>query len=131
MSSEELEEKLQWEQPPQESPHVGMGMVLALAAGALLVFGFATLSIWVFTERWQSARNPRGASTPARLGQAEINLLNQLPFLLDTRAYRQQEEKVRRLHGYGWVDRERGLIHIPVEQAMELYLEREAAGEGR
>jgi hypothetical protein len=29
-----------------------------------------------------------------------------------------------RLHGYGWVDRGAGIIHIPIERAMELTVER-------
>lgn len=31
----------------------------------------------------------------------------------------------RRLESYGWVDRERGIIHIPIERAMELYTQRQ------
>ena len=35
-------------------------------------------------------------------------------------------EKVseRQLHSYGWVDRKGGLVHIPIEQAMQLLLDR-------
>lgn len=30
----------------------------------------------------------------------------------------------RRLHGYGWIDRDRGVVHIPIDRAMDLVLER-------
>ena len=32
-----------------------------------------------------------------------------------------------RLDSYGWSDRERGLVHIPLERAKELMLRREAS----
>jgi hypothetical protein len=33
----------------------------------------------------------------------------------------------RWLGSYGWVDRDAGVVHIPIERAMELYLERRGA----
>jgi hypothetical protein len=35
----------------------------------------------------------------------------------DLNRFRAEEEK--RLHGYYWTDREKGLVHIPIEQAMK------------
>jgi hypothetical protein len=35
----------------------------------------------------------------------------------DLRAFRAEEEK--RLNGYGWVDRGKGIVHIPIRQAMK------------
>jgi hypothetical protein len=37
-------------------------------------------------------------------------------------SFRAAEE--RRLHGYGWVDKEKGVVHIPIEEAMRLAIER-------
>jgi hypothetical protein len=36
-----------------------------------------------------------------------------------------------RLNSYGWVDRERRIVHIPIERAKQLYLSRQHAGRGR
>jgi hypothetical protein len=33
----------------------------------------------------------------------------------------------QRLHSYGWVDRQAGVVHIPIERAMELIVRRDAA----
>ncbi|HZS08777.1 MAG TPA: hypothetical protein VFD58_28335 [Blastocatellia bacterium] len=33
-------------------------------------------------------------------------------------------EEDNRLHGYGWVDEQRGVVHIPIEQAKKLLIER-------
>ncbi|HEY9857504.1 MAG TPA: hypothetical protein V6D05_17300 [Stenomitos sp.] len=37
---------------------------------------------------------------------------------------RQHAEEEQRLGSYGWVDRSRGVVHIPVQRAMDLLLER-------
>lgn len=37
-------------------------------------------------------------------------------------------ETRRRLNGFGWVDRDQGIGHIPIERAMELLVEREQRG---
>ena len=34
-------------------------------------------------------------------------------------------ELPERLHSYGWVDRERRIVHIPIERAKQLYLARQ------
>jgi hypothetical protein len=39
------------------------------------------------------------------------------------------EEQRRRLAGYGWVDRSRGTVSIPVDSAIELLLSRQGAGQ--
>ena len=36
--------------------------------------------------------------------------------------FRDREEE--RLHGYGWVDKPTGVVHIPIEEAMRLTIER-------
>lgn len=36
-----------------------------------------------------------------------------------------REREQRRLHEYGWIDREKGVVRLPIERAMELMVERE------
>jgi hypothetical protein len=40
----------------------------------------------------------------------------------DVQMYLQAQQ--RALHQYGWVDRQRGVVHIPIERAMEIVAER-------
>ena len=37
-----------------------------------------------------------------------------------------REEQKRRLQGYGWVQRERGTVHIPIDRAIDLYVSEHA-----
>lgn len=41
----------------------------------------------------------------------------------DLRAF--NRDKQRRLHSYGWVDKAHGIVHIPIERAMEMMTQRE------
>jgi hypothetical protein len=47
-------------------------------------------------------------------------------FGLETEAERQYRLADERLRRYGWVDRGRGLVHVPLDVAIELYLEERA-----
>ena len=96
-----------------------------LRFGALLVVTLAfawAVSLWVFAYFGKVVQlGP--APTPFEQGRA----LPPLPQLQvhpveDLRQYRADQEKS--LDTYGWVDRTRGTVHIPIQRAMDLLLER-------
>lgn len=116
--TEEEELKTEWEPPPEAPPHVNVNLVAALGAGALMVFAFAVLATWVVMRDEQVKINPGGGSVPARLGEADINLIKQAPFVLETRAYAQKEHEAQVLESYGWTAPDAGEIHVPIERAM-------------
>jgi hypothetical protein len=62
------------------------------------------------------------------MGEAEISDVNQRPFALEDEAPRLRAEQAARLESYGWVDRNAGIIHVPIERAMEQVLEVEGRG---
>jgi len=39
-----------------------------------------------------------------------------------------REREARMLESYGWIDRSRGAVHVPIERAMELVLQRGLPG---
>jgi hypothetical protein len=41
-----------------------------------------------------------------------------------TEYYQHYEAEQQRLHNYGWINKEAGVVHIPIEEAMRLTLER-------
>ena len=91
----------------------------ALAAAALVV----QLVVGV---QFAALRSERARENPPATGQAggppEPRL--QTTPAGDLAALRAEEDAI--LHGYGWEDRAAGVVHIPVERAMEL-VAREAA----
>ena len=103
-------------------------------ASALLKYGFwlvvttavVVVLLWrlyfVFVAR-EAARQPPPPVMKIDPEAMSVPLpnLQTLPNL-DLTAFRAREESV--LHSYGWVDKEAGLVRIPIEEAMRLLAER-------
>lgn len=90
-----------------ESADVKAGTILAVALALLLVLTavLALLSPW---RRQATVEPPSVASGPALLADPVARLAQE------------RAVKTERLNGYGWVDREGGIAHIPVGRAIDL-----------
>ena len=53
----------------------------------------------------------------------DVSQIEALTFARETAAERNMREQRTHLKSYGWVNRERGIVHVPVDVAMRLYLE--------
>jgi hypothetical protein len=95
--------------------------------------GLALLLVVVWAAMWWlmgyfRVTQPTGPpATP--FGQLEEKQLPPMPRLqvnpvLDLNAQREQQSNA--LKSYGWVDRDRGIVHIPIDRAIDLILERGA-----
>jgi hypothetical protein len=96
----------------------GLGLVVVAAVVHLLIFGLFT-----YFEGREARRVP--AEYPLAAGQADR--LPPEPRLQanpreDLRELRAKEDEL--LGSYGWVDKNAGVVRIPIEQAMKLTLER-------
>ena len=80
----------------------------ALAVAALLVLGPLTLHLFATGVPDDVARQPTIAPPPPRL---ETNP----PADLKTLRVREEQQ----LTSYGWVDRARGIVHVPIAEAMK------------
>jgi hypothetical protein len=65
---------------------------------------------------------------PALIGQPEIGIIDTTEFDMDDRLEKWKAAKQRRLNGYGWVDRGKSLIHIPIDKAIDQVVADSAAG---
>ncbi|HEX5745463.1 MAG TPA: hypothetical protein VFZ09_04410 [Archangium sp.] len=113
------ESKVEWETPPRDKDPVSGRFISAVIAGALIVFTFFVLGTWAQLQEREKHLDPAGPTTPQVLGKAEINIVNTGLFQLDTRAYEEKNQQLQRLQEYGWMDRDAGVVHIPIERAME------------
>ncbi|WPB77300.1 hypothetical protein KYC5002_51020 [Archangium violaceum] len=111
--------KVEWKTPERDQRSVSGWRVSGVLAGALIIFTFFVVAAWAQLQRREKNLNPTGPSRPQQLGKAEINIVNTGLFELDTRAEDEKAEQRKRLHGYGWVDRDAGVVHIPIERAIE------------
>jgi hypothetical protein len=103
-------------------------IAVASIGGAVVVLAMVGL-MWLlidFSALRQARESPPAnplASTFARREPPEPRL--QPHPLRDLQSLREWERSI--LGGYGWVDRESGVVRIPIERAKKLLAEREAA----
>jgi hypothetical protein len=93
----------------------GLGLSASLALIALLVYVFLRMLTAAHPSAagWSRNMNPRVAVPPPQLESDPSRDLAEI---------RTREEKV--LNSYGWVDRSKGVIRIPIERAIELTAQR-------
>ena len=121
--------------PTPDGVHGRLVVVVAIASAVVMACSVGVA--------WTIAQSPRGEERAGRWGapkadvQAiEMSLLPRLDAALDRRTApadatseprRNEREAERRLTSYGYNDRQRGTVHIPLARAKQLYLERERA----
>ena len=116
--------------PPPDRDELPTLKVVLFGFCALVLFGASVLVTFFLMEHWRTGPAPQHAPVPPMAGQSEINLLDQRVYPLVDPA-RQMASDRDRLHTYGWVDRQRGLIHVPVEQAMDALVSQEGKEGGQ
>jgi hypothetical protein len=100
-------------------------IALFAAGGAVVLLFAAALAFWMVqssTRRHAALQSPRRpAQTRERVAQPRL----QVRGFDELREMRKAEETI--LDSYGWVDREKGIVRIPVDRAMEILAEKEGA----
>jgi hypothetical protein len=110
--------------PEPEEDRLPYGRLLGISLMALAAFAVGGLwSAYILYRPTRELVPERHLPQPPELGRPEIGIVNQRLFVNDLRAEQERLEQTRRLHSYGWVDRKSGVIHIPIERAMELFVE--------
>jgi hypothetical protein len=94
---------------------LGLALVIALS-GVIVLAAFRYIDAWVTKDE-----GPAGAlAVPAGQLPPAPRLQTDEPG--DLAKYRAEEDQ--KLTTYGWVDRQNGVVHIPIERAKALLLER-------
>jgi hypothetical protein len=105
--------------PKAEADHFSLRLVVGVGMAALVISALAT---WVSHEisvgEVKMVRPSGEMALPSEVGKAEIGIVNQKLFEQQLGAQRKQAQQQQALSSYGWVDRNRGIIRIPIEQAM-------------
>jgi len=104
-----------------EEDRISTGTVVAVGVAALVLFTAASIVTSVFLRMKQGEHPP--LPIPAEVGQSKIGLVEQQLFELTTRGERQRAAQLERLRSYGWVDRQAGVVHLPIERAMDLVVQ--------
>ena len=114
---------------PHNDPHgshksedeIAYGKVILVGVVSLAIFAAST--VWaaiIFRNETKKVEEATGlVHRPPRVEQEEIGIVDQVPFSVDTRLHRWRAEHDAKLNGFGWVDRAKGIAHVPIERAME------------
>jgi hypothetical protein len=97
-------------------------MVIIVGVASLAIFA---LSIWWAGSIMHSVMGEtertvgRARPVPQTFHPNEIGIVDQVPFAHDERLHGWRAERKRELETYTWVDKEKGIVRMPVEAAME------------
>jgi len=110
-------------------PHGHDGASDEIAFGKVITIGVVSLAIFAASVIWASVilshetkKNEQATGAthrPVRVTEEEIGIVDQVPFSVDTRLHRWRAAHNAKLNGYGWVDQEKGIAHVPIERAMD------------
>jgi hypothetical protein len=116
---------------PPEEERLPFGKVAAVGLAAVVLFSGAV--VWtrhLLVEETRAAL-PQGEAPAPRVGQDEIGIVDQKMFELESRAEVLRRQKLQRRDSYGWVDRDAGVIHIPIQRAMDDTVQELSRGGGK
>lgn len=101
---------------------INYGKIILVAVVSLIIFALSTVWAAVILRK-ESGRvtqaGPGASVTPPEIGRTEIGIVDQIPFEVDHRLSIWRAERAAHLNGYGWVDRSKGIAHVPIERAMD------------
>lgn len=101
------------------SDEMNLKKIVAVGVVSLLVFAVGIISAYFLLQGQRAEIRKDGAEKPrAELGKAEIGIVDQVMFTIDNRLDVWRAEHKKRLESYGWIDKAKGVAHIPIEQAM-------------
>jgi hypothetical protein len=104
-----------------------LAVIAAIAIGCVIAQGIAT---WRTAEQRSNPRAPavRLRGVPPEVVPPEVNAMETLPFSVEAQGLASHRIAEAWLSGYGWIDRGRRIIHVPIDVAFDAYLARLAAG---
>jgi hypothetical protein len=105
----------------QEEDALPSGRVARIGLAGILVgaVGVVVAGVWMAMSVGPAALN-REQVAPPPSAPRQISEVEQTPILQARDGQDLREAQRRELEGLGWVDRDAGLAHIPIERAMDL-----------
>jgi hypothetical protein len=120
----------------QEHAHAdGMNLSKIIMVGVVALAVFAAGVIWayfIYTGAKAEINKNGAAKQGSEIGKTEIGIVDQVLFSDDHRLEDWKAAHRKHLDGVGWVDKAKGIVHIPIEQAMQKVVASppDIAGEG-
>ena len=105
----------------QNEDQIDFTKVIIVGVVSLVLFALCTIwAVKILDIETVRLRDEHGESrVPSQIGKDEIGIVDQVPFDIDHRLEKWRAERSAALNSYGWVNRKRGVAHIPIDKAME------------
>lgn len=103
----------------QEPDRIAWRTLAKIATIAALVIAAALVSSSAMLVAERGALRPHSERRPTHAPR-QIGMVNQAPIDSERYGLRLRERQRERLANFGWVDRDAGIAHIPIELAMDL-----------
>jgi hypothetical protein len=113
-------------QPPGdlEDKNLPYRKIVAVGLGSVVIFAVSIFWSTSLLRGAEKEMQPAGpAPLPPGVNQYEVGIVNQRMFSLDQRAAQKRLQQMNRLNTYGWLDRQAGVVHIPVDVAMDMLVQ--------
>ena len=107
--------------PAQESDTVPVREIAIVGAGVVVVTVLAVL-----VARGLAGDTPlsAGAIDRAPPPAPDVSHMERSLFAAESQGFADHARDDVHLSSYGWIDRERGIVHVPIDVAIEIYLAR-------
>lgn len=110
----------------EEQQKMNWKVIIGVGVGSVVIFAIATVWSTHILNSTKAEMQPAGPPPiPRQVNSYEIGIVNQRVFALDQRAAQKRLQQMERLESYGWVDRQAGMAHIPIDEAMKMYLQQQ------
>jgi hypothetical protein len=104
----------------QESEHIGPALTLSVTIWVLIIGGgLSVIAGLLLSARSHTLEHAPSATAPAR-PDAEVSHVHSDLFSLPGAGESLKARQLQGLENYGWVDRSRGIVRIPIDVAIEL-----------
>lgn len=109
----------------QQEDEIRAAPILLVLAGVILVIVVSVGWVALGLHGEEHERHPAGYTEknlfpPKELNSTPMQVFQNMPGL----GLKLRMKHERELRSYGWIDRKAGVVHIPIERAMEIYLSR-------
>ncbi len=101
-----------------EEDRISTGKIVAVGVGSLVIFFLASFVTAMYQQVRSGEHGP--IPIPPEVGQSKIGIVEQQQFDVAVRGERDRAARLERLGTYGWVDRSAGIVHLPIDVAMDL-----------
>lgn len=103
----------------QEDDKPNVRFVLGVGIATMVVFSVGIAWSVMLVRSGIRGIRPEPAPIPSMIGHPTIGIVEQPMFELNRIPFDKHAAERKRLESYGWADRERERIHIPIEEAMK------------